>query len=232
MPLTNPSSTSAAQISSIPTGNIAASNVQLAINEIDSETVHTSGDELIEGVKIFADTTNSTNSTSGGLQCRGGIGVDKNLSIGGNLLLSNYPSLIARRTSNLNLSSGQLTNLPYNTEDEDSHNAYSNGIFTVPANCGGKYKVTAQVSINFFNASVAGTPIIALYVYLNGQNYACIGRSLATSVSGANDGCGNSIALPGLVPGNTIEIRVSTSFNGTITVSGSEKCALMINRIA
>ncbi|MCC5641127.1 hypothetical protein LC593_35965 [Nostoc sp. CHAB 5844] len=232
MPLTIPSSTYANQINFTPTGNINATNVQSAITKLDLETVHTSGNENIGGVKIFTDTTDSTNSTSGGVQCRGGLGVGKNLSIGGSLLLSNYPSLIARRTTNLTLTSGQLTNLPYNSEDEDSHNAYSGGIFTVPANCGGKYKVTAQVSVNFFNASVAGVPIIVLYVYVNGQQYACIGRTLATGISGANDGCGNSVDLPGLVPGNTIEIRVSASFNGTITVSGSDKCALMISRIA
>ncbi|MCC5641347.1 hypothetical protein LC593_37255 [Nostoc sp. CHAB 5844] len=232
MPLTIPPLIYANQIDFTPAGNITANKVQSAIEQLDSASVHTSGNENIGGLKIFTDTTDSTNSTSGAVQCRGGLGIAKNLSIGGSLLLSNYPSLIARRTTNLSLTSGQLTNLPYTSEDEDSHNAYSNGIFTVPANCGGKYKVTAQVSINFFNASVAGVPIIVLYVYVNGQNYTCIGRTLATGVSGANDGCGNSVDLPGLVPGNTIEIRVSVSFNGTITVSGSDKCALMINRIA
>ncbi|MCC5641096.1 hypothetical protein LC593_35805 [Nostoc sp. CHAB 5844] len=233
MPLTIPPSTYANQISFTPTGSIAASNVQSAIAELDLETVHTSGNEDIGGIKIFTDTTDSTNPTSGGVQCRGGFGVTKNLSVGANLLLTNYPSVCARRTSNLSLSSNSTTKFAYNSEDSDSHNAYNNstGTFTVPSNCGGKYEVSAAVSISFFGSS--GTIVIYLMVYVNDQFYTTLGRALATGIASATDGCSGKADIPNLAAADTIDIRVNAYFSsgGTITMAGSDKCSLSIKRI-
>lgn len=71
---------SAAVITFSPTGNIAATNVQAAIAELDSEkaadadVVHDTGDETIAGVKTFSDDPVIT----------GGSVFRKNLIIGGN----------------------------------------------------------------------------------------------------------------------------------------------------
>lgn len=49
--------TTASQIINVPAGNIAATNVQTAINELDTEGLHKAGAESVTGVKTFDSTT-------------------------------------------------------------------------------------------------------------------------------------------------------------------------------
>jgi hypothetical protein len=47
----------ASQIANVPAGNISATNVQTAINELDTEGLHKAGAEAVTGVKTFDSTT-------------------------------------------------------------------------------------------------------------------------------------------------------------------------------
>ncbi|UKO99350.1 hypothetical protein [Nostoc sp. UHCC 0870] len=71
-----------------PTGNIAATNVQAAIQELDNETVKTTGSQSINGIKTFnnrlliEDTTESGNYTNGSFVSKGGISSYRSITAG------------------------------------------------------------------------------------------------------------------------------------------------------
>ncbi|MBD2489008.1 C1q-like domain-containing protein [Aulosira sp. FACHB-615] len=183
----------ASDVAFTPTGNIAANTVQGAIAEVDSETLHTTGNESAAGVKIFTDATEATNPTTGGLQTRGGFASAKNVYIGGNLTVAggntglklNTPVLIVRRNSSLNVSANTSTKVIYDAVISDTANNYnaSTGNYSVGVNDGGLY--FAEVSINYSGENNNRNLITLFY---NGTNVR-IADFRGNSIVGYTSGC-------------------------------------------
>ena len=90
-------------------------------------------------------------------------------------------TVAARYTGGSTAFGGSAVILNFSTKDYDTHNAYSNGVFTCPV--AGIYQVTAAVSQNAQFQSA--TEVRTIYVYKNGSDYCDIndtwgeGRTIA-----------------------------------------------------
>ncbi|MBD2437366.1 hypothetical protein [Nostoc sp. FACHB-110] len=154
----------ASQLGFTPTGNIAATNVQAAIEELDTEAVHLAGTETISGSKSFSNpvnisnTTPSTSTTTGALQVAGGVGIGGtsytstviltgSLSVGsssakaqfGSSDASNLTSLSINRNSgngNLRLSISPVSPIGTNENELRLHQNLSNYLSLIGARGG------------------------------------------------------------------------------------------------
>ncbi|AFY43669.1 hypothetical protein [Nostoc sp. PCC 7107] len=145
--------------------------------------------------------------------------------------------LIATKTSNQSLTSNAAaTPIIYNTKDYDPYNGYvssgtGQGIYTVPAWFSGIVELTCAASVSFSGGGSSGTETIVLSAYKNGTFIGELDRALATAIAGASDGAGNSIYIPSVSPGDTVEARIQTLYTaatGTITIVGSAKNQLSL----
>lgn len=210
---------------------LTSTNVQDAIDEGYQKSAK------LATTNTFTDTAESTSTTTGALQCRGGGAFTKNLVVGGNLILPNYPKVNAfRSTDAVYANNVAVTNTStrviYNTERKDTSSAYDNttGVFTVPAGQGGDYSLQASAVVNFTGSS--GLAICYLVAMVNGSIYAPIDRAQQSSVTNLTLGCGGSVELIDLVPGDTVDVRIFVSYSGaTITLLGSERCTLSIRKL-
>lgn len=138
-----------------------------------------------------------------------------------------YPKVGSRRTTNQTLTLNGITQIIYNTEDEDSHNIHnsSNGNLAITSDTEGTYFLSASLTANFSHANTAGAATLALVVFKNDSSYSEIGRGTEVSVSNFPIGASGGLLLPNLVNGDVISVRASTSFisGGTISVLGSSK---------
>jgi hypothetical protein len=87
----------ASAISNIPSGNLAATDQQSVNNELQSDidtravnstVVHITGNESIAGIKTFSDITQSTTKDDGAVVIEGGLGIEKNVNIGGDVVIT------------------------------------------------------------------------------------------------------------------------------------------------
>lgn len=87
----------ASTIANTPFGNISSTDQQSVNNELqsdidsrasDSNTVHKTGNESIAGIKTLTDSTQSTTKDDGCLVLDGGLGVEKNVNIGGDVVIT------------------------------------------------------------------------------------------------------------------------------------------------
>jgi len=67
---------------------LAAVNVKEGLDELEATVVHNTRDENIAGIKTFTDTTESTNKDTGAVIIDGGLGIEKNVNIGGSVLIT------------------------------------------------------------------------------------------------------------------------------------------------
>lgn len=138
-----------------------------------------------------------------------------------------YPKVGTRRLTNQTLTLNGVTQVIYNTEDEDTHNLHnsSNGNIIITSDAEGTYYLGASLTANFSHANTSGAATLALVVFKNDSNYSEIGRGTEVSVSNFPVGASGGILLPNLVNGDTIAVRASTLYisGGTISVVGSSK---------
>ncbi|ALF53825.1 hypothetical protein ACX27_14770 [Nostoc piscinale CENA21] len=170
MPLTIPPSTYASQITFNPTTNITANTVQNAIVQLYDLMAHLSGDESIGGLKRFTDTTQATNTTTG-TRFDGGVGIAKNLHVGGNLVADNLPKASAIRTSSTSsLSTSAVNKIVFNSEEVDNQNIHniSTGNSVIPSEYAGDYCLETYISGTFTTDGTATTRL-RLSVYKNGS---------------------------------------------------------------
>lgn len=87
----------ASTIANTPFGNISSTDQQSVNNELqsdidsrasDSNTVHKTGNESIAGIKTLTDSTQSTTKDDGCLVLDGGLGVERNVNIGGDVVIT------------------------------------------------------------------------------------------------------------------------------------------------
>ncbi|MFN6572365.1 hypothetical protein [Dendronalium sp. ChiSLP03b] len=151
-------------ISFSATGNIAATNVQAAIAELDTKAVHTTGNESIAGNKTFSSATASTSTTTGAVVVTGGIGVSGN---------SYFGTLLATA---LNVGSSS-TKLQISSSDASS---------LLTANLG-RSSGNGNIKLLIGNQNPIGTNENELRLYKDNAEYFTILGARAAGVSGVEE---------------------------------------------
>lgn len=220
-----------------PTGNIAATTIQGAIAELDSEVVHNTGNENIEGIKTFTNNSTSTNTTTGALTLPGigmGNGVihlaepsqyDDSQKVSTTSFVKKFsrPIVQVRVNSSLTQTAASLT-VTFATETLDADNVFASTAFTAPVT--GTYFVGGFLTI--VNNSASSIQFNIDY-HIGGSAYLRAG----TVVLGASSGVGVALA-PVLIPMNaaqTLSIVVTPSSSVSFTVQGSGNSHLSIFKI-
>lgn len=94
----------------LQTGGIVSLGSAVTLN-VDSTIIRTTGNQTAAGVKTFSDTTQTINTTTGGVVIAGGLGIAKNAFIGGNLTSTGTTTVGTLTDGTATLNSGNISSV-------------------------------------------------------------------------------------------------------------------------
>lgn len=123
---------------------------------------------------------------------------------------------------------GAATVVKFDVKDFDNQSGYNvgNGVFTVPASCGGDYAITATIVTS--QASAAGNQTARIL-----KNGSPVASAILPAVPAgtANAAVQVDAILQGLVPTDAISVDIATS-GGTLSTVASNGSQLSIQKLA
>jgi len=121
------------------------------------------------------------------------------------------PAFVCRQSADTTLTNNTHTSLPW-TEELDTHNAVSNGVFTVPAGQGGIYQFSMGVTVNAIGANT----VFVTTLFINGSadnQHEVYHPTMITNQAV------RSVNVANLSAGDTVEFKVS-QFSGSNKTTG------------
>lgn len=148
----------------------------------DSNVVHKTGNETIAGIKTFSDTTQSTSVSTGAFTVAGGVGITKNLYVGGDLNIA----------GNLTIGGTSTVVNAQNLSVSDNMIYLNNGIQTTITNIvanGSTIVYTTQETHNYSAGMVVSISGVSPSVFnLSNQTITAVGTNsftIASAVTGS-----------------------------------------------
>lgn len=208
---------------------VSTFTADLDINAAIDVDGHTELDELnVSGVSTFSNTTDNTlgDADTGAFQIDGGLGVNKNVTIGGNLDVQGYSNFVGvvtfrggtinigdANTDNVNIGGEFISNLVPNDDD-----SYDIGI------------TTQRWRNGIFSGIVTTTNLYASGITTTGLLNIGIGGTIFTTTESGLIGINSTAPTVALDVGGTINSSTDVTINGAsvLTTATSDAVALAI----